>query len=257
MIRVLAPADVPDLGAVLAVFAHPDDETYLAGGLLSALAEHGRSVQVVTATAGERGTDRPDRWPPDRLRATREWELTGALAALGVRRHRLLGFGDGELAGVSIDHGADLVAELVDQTRPDTIVTFGPDGVTGHADHMSIAKWVDHGLRRITRSPRVLAAVLDTEYCVRFSALHDELSVFMGPGGPESWPIEDLALRIELSGRWLDRKVAALRCQATQTAPIEAAIGEDLFREWVAVESFAELRPTIASGNSAAPSSTR
>jgi hypothetical protein len=64
----------------------------------------------------------------------------------------------------------------------------------------------------------------------------------MGPAAPEPRALEDLELHLELSGPWLDRKIAALRCQATQTAPIETAMGEDVFRRWVAVESFVELR---------------
>jgi hypothetical protein len=64
----------------------------------------------------------------------------------------------------------------------------------------------------------------------------------MDPAAPEPHQIEDLVLHLELSGTWLDRKIAALRCQATQTASIESAMGEDVFRRWVAVESFVELR---------------
>jgi LmbE family N-acetylglucosaminyl deacetylase len=243
MTRARTPDEVPDLGAVLVVFAHPDDETYLAAGLLSAIADRGARVDVVTATAGERGTDRPDRWPPARLRATREWEVTGALATLGLHRHRVLGLDDGELARVPVDRGAAHIAVVLDEVRPDTIVTFGPDGITGHTDHRAVAAWVDLAARQLIHPPRVLGAALESEYCARFARLHDELSVFMDPTFPRPRPLEELALQVEMSGVWLDRKVVALRCQATQTAPIEAAVGEEMFRDWVAVESFVELRP--------------
>jgi LmbE family N-acetylglucosaminyl deacetylase len=258
MNRILTPGAVPDLGTVLTVFAHPDDETYLAAGLMSALVDRGNRVVAVSATAGERGTDRPQRWPPDRLRATREWELAGALAVLGVHEHRFLGFGDGELDRISIGHGGEIVAGLFDEFRPDTVVTFGADGITGHADHRAVAAWVEHAVSRSARPPRLLAAALETGYCAEFATLHDELSVFMDPAAPEPRPLAELELHLELSGPWLDRKVAALRCQATQTAPIETAMGEDLFRRWVAVESFVDpscgagraLQSQVAKGSS-------
>jgi LmbE family N-acetylglucosaminyl deacetylase len=242
MNRIPTPDAVPDLGTVLTMFAHPDDETYLAAGLMSALVGRGNRVVAVSATSGERGTDRPQRWPPDRLRATREWELAGALAVLGVSEHRFLGFGDGELDRIPIEHGEAIVAALFDEFRPDTVVTFGADGITGHADHRAVAAWVDHAVSRCARRPRLLAAALEASYCAEFATLHEELSVFMDPGAPEPRRQLDLALHLELSGTWLDRKIAALRCQSTQTAPIETAMGEDVFRRWVAVESFVELR---------------
>lgn len=243
MTRIANPDALPDLGTVLTVFAHPDDETYLAAGLMSALVDRGNRVVAVTATAGERGTDQPWRWPPDRLRATREWELAGALAVLGVREHRLLGFGDGELHHLPLERGGAVVADLLDEFRPDTVVTFGADGVTGHSDHRAVAAWAARAVSQCVRPPRLLAAALEAGFSAEFAALHEELSVFMDPAAPAPVPLTDLELHLELSGTWLDRKIAALRCQATQTASIETAMGEDTFRRWVAVESFVELRP--------------
>lgn len=239
MNRITNPDAVPDLGTVLTVFAHPDDETYLAAGLISALVDRGDRVIAVSATAGERGTDHPARWPPDRLRAIREWELTGALAVLGVREHRILGLADGELDRIPDEDGAAIVVDLFDEFRPDTIVTFGPDGITGHPDHRAVAEWVTHAVAQYGRPPRLLSAALEAHYCAEFATLHEELSVFMDPQAPEPLPLEELELHLQLSGTWLDRKLTALRCQATQTAPVETAMGEDVFRRWVAIESFA------------------
>ncbi len=80
-----AHAAVADLGSVMTVWAHPDDESYLAGGLMAAAAALGASVTCVTATLGERGG-------PLDLQAETAWrraeELTDALAAPGGRRPR-------------------------------------------------------------------------------------------------------------------------------------------------------------------------
>src|SRR5436309_2480711 len=71
------------LGTIVGVWAHPDDEVYLSGGLMAAAAAAGRRVVVLTATRGEHGTDDPGRWPPARLAARRTQEIEASLAALG------------------------------------------------------------------------------------------------------------------------------------------------------------------------------
>ncbi|HEU4840645.1 MAG TPA: PIG-L family deacetylase, partial [Ilumatobacteraceae bacterium] len=78
-------------GPLLSVWAHPDDETYLAAGLMAAAVDAGQRVVCVSATAGELGTPDPVAWPPDRLGRLRRWETAAAMAILGVRDHRFLG----------------------------------------------------------------------------------------------------------------------------------------------------------------------
>ena len=79
--------DPARLGTILSVRAHPDDETYLAGGLMAAARDLGQRVVCASATAGEHGTDDPDRWPPERLGRVRRWEAAAAMAVLGVVMH--------------------------------------------------------------------------------------------------------------------------------------------------------------------------
>ena len=90
--------DVGDLGTVLGVWAHPDDEAFLTAGLMAAARDNGQRVVCVTATLGERGTPDALRWPPGRLGPTRVHELRASLAALGVSEHHLLGVPDGGCA---------------------------------------------------------------------------------------------------------------------------------------------------------------
>ena len=60
---------ITDLGTVLGVWAHPDDEAYLSGGLMAMARDAGSRVVCVTATRGELGTPDPQAWPPERLAA--------------------------------------------------------------------------------------------------------------------------------------------------------------------------------------------
>ncbi len=80
-----------DLGTILSVWAHPDDETYLAAGVMAAATDHGQRVVCVSATAGERGTSDPATWPPARLGRVRRWEAAAAMAVVGVAEHRFFG----------------------------------------------------------------------------------------------------------------------------------------------------------------------
>src|SRR5690242_7783466 len=123
---------------LLGVWAHPDDEAYLSAGLMATFRRRGDRVVVVTATLGEHGTRDPVTWPPARLAARRRVELQDSLAILGVDEVHLLGFEDGHCA----EHDAtDVVATIIDDVAPDVIVTFGPDGMTGHPDHRTVSRW--------------------------------------------------------------------------------------------------------------------
>src|SRR6185369_15253236 len=76
--------DVAALGTILGVWAHPDDEAYLSGGLMALARDNGQRVVCVTATRGERGTPDPVAWPPERLAEERTRELARCLSILGV-----------------------------------------------------------------------------------------------------------------------------------------------------------------------------
>ena len=133
--------DIAALGTILGIWAHPDDEAYLSGGLMALARANGQRVVCVTATRGELGTADPVAWPPDRLAAERTRELAECLAILGVREHHWLAYRDGGCAdGRPVDRRRRL-AELIARIRPDTVLTFGPDGLTGHPDHQAVSAW--------------------------------------------------------------------------------------------------------------------
>jgi LmbE family N-acetylglucosaminyl deacetylase len=238
---VRTPADAAALGTVLGVWAHPDDETYLSSGLMALARRAGRRVVCVTMTRGEHGTDDPVRWPPERLATTRDHEIRAAMAILDVAEHRCVGLEDGTLADVDRGAGVAMVADLIAEVRPDTIVSFGPDGMTGHPDHCTVAAWVETAWRslRRRRRPRLLRATTTDRFADRFADVHQELGVF-GPGLPLRTPDAEVAVSVRLDNELADLKLAALRAQATQTAPVLAAMGEDRYRIWFAEETFSQ-----------------
>src|SRR3954471_3164555 len=184
---------------ILSVWAHPDDETYLAGGVMAAAAARGDRVVCVAASAGEHGTDDPGAWPPARLARRRCWEAAAAMAVLGVAEHRVLGLPDGGLARHD-RCGRERVVALLDEVRPDIILTFGPDGVTFHPDHIAVSRWVTDAWRRRGRRSRLLYATVTREHLARFAPLYEEWAVYMTDERPVGTQAADLALHLRLEG---------------------------------------------------------
>jgi len=107
------------ISALMAVFAHPDDEAFGTGGTLAKYAAEGHDVYVVTATRGEAGQIAlPDLATPASLPAVREQELRCAC-----------------------EQAVGKLVRIIRQIRPQVMITFGPDGIYGHYDHLAVHRW--------------------------------------------------------------------------------------------------------------------
>jgi LmbE family N-acetylglucosaminyl deacetylase len=232
-----------DIGPItmVGVWAHPDDEAYLSAGLMARVVEAGGRVVVVTATCGEKGTDDPDEWPPDRLASLRRREMRASLAAVGVDEHRFLGFADGACDLVVPSVGASLVAEVIDDVRPDIVVTFGPDGMTGHPDHIAVSAWATEAWSTVG-SGALLYATKTATFAGRFASLHDELGIFP-PGLPATVVPADAALDLQLSTTEFAAKRAALAGHRSQTQGLADLLGEETYGAWAVSETFRFPRP--------------
>jgi LmbE family N-acetylglucosaminyl deacetylase len=229
-----------DLGTIASIWAHPDDETFLAGGIMAAAAARGQRVVCVSATAGELGTGDPDTWPPERLGRVRRWEASAAMAILGVTDHRWLGYADGSLAGLEPGDPVDQLTAILAEVRPDTTLTFGADGYTFHTDHRTVSRWVGEAWHRAGQPGRLLHAAMTDEHLATWSKRYEEWGVFMTEERPVGVPANRLALDVRLTGPALDQKIAALLAMYTQTASTVGLLGEDDFRALNAQEAFIE-----------------
>ena len=225
--------DVTQLGTVLGIWAHPDDEAFLSAGLMAAARDAGQRVVCVTATLGEHGTDDPGSWPPNRMAQVRERELHASLAALGVSEHHLLGLTDGTCAAAPHHVIVEHLAHIVDVVAPDTIVTFGPDGMTGHEDHQTVSAWATDAHALAAPDARLLYATTTEEFAQAWEPSRDAFNVFLADGLPLRTPAHDLAVELRLDADAVDRKIVALRAQASQTTGLFAALGEDRVRRVV------------------------
>jgi LmbE family N-acetylglucosaminyl deacetylase len=233
-----AITDAAALGTVLGIWAHPDDEAFLSAGLMAAATEAGNRVVCVTATLGEHGTGEPERWPPERLAAVRAHELRASLAVVGVTEHHLLGLTDGACAAQPHDAAVWRLAGIVGAVAPDTIVTFGPDGMTGHEDHQTVSAWATEARALAAPRARLLYATTTDEFVQRWEPARDAFDVFLADGLPLRTPASALAAELRLTPAEVDRKIVALRAQASQTGGLLAAVGEERFRQWWSTESF-------------------
>ncbi|MBP2217205.1 PIG-L deacetylase family protein [Arthrobacter sp. CAN_C5] len=139
--------------SVMLVVAHPDDDAYgIAGSVALHSADPGFRFVLVHATDGS-GGDIPPGFPATResLGAVRRGECRNAWRALGrvPDRHVWLDYQDGEVAEVPDGELADRIAALLQQERPDVVATFGPDGITGHPDHIVAGRATDEAFHRV------------------------------------------------------------------------------------------------------------
>jgi len=127
-------ADLPVWRSVLAVVAHPDDESFGLGAILDAFTSAGARVDVLCLTHGEASTLHG---APGDLASLRGAELTVAAEALGVTHTTLHDHPDGSLGEVCRTMLATEVVAVADSARTEGLLVFDSAGVTGHPDHMA------------------------------------------------------------------------------------------------------------------------
>ena len=180
----------------------------------------------------------PVRWPPERMAEFREAELAACLEILGVKEHRWLGFPDGGCAAIPLGEGAEAVAAVLREVRPDTVVTFAADGQTGHPDHIAVHHWCVAAVRETGIG--TLHVVANTaEWLAEFQTPLNQLGALVGDP-PTAWS-GPLSVELRLGDDMLSRKLAALAAQTSQTEAFRAAVGEDFYRLAFRTERFGIL----------------
>jgi len=192
---------VNDLETLLAVFAHPDDETYRAGGTLALLARRGVRVWVLCTTRGQAGI--PE-MAPDEAGRVRQAELKCACCALGIEPPRFLDYRDGTLAQVDEDEAVAQVVRVVQELRPQVLLTWPPDGLSGHPDHVAVSRWAGEACRRAS-DPMALYHIV----------MPRSLAQTLGMTHLHTVPDEEITLTVDVGPAW-EQKLAAIRCHRSQ-----------------------------------------
>jgi LmbE family N-acetylglucosaminyl deacetylase len=223
--------DVRDLGVILGVWAHPDDEAYLSAAIMAEAVDNGQRVVCVTATRGEKGSWDEERWPSETMGAVREAELMESLRILGVADHRWLGYIDAECASVPFEEAVAKVADVMDEVQPDTILTFGPEGMTDHPDHKAVSRWTTEAFARAAKPGATLYYATTTKaWADQFVPILARFNVFEGDTPPIT-PENELAIDVRLDGAMLERKVRALMAHDSQMDGMKSVFGEKLWWE--------------------------
>ena len=206
---------------IAAVFAHPDDETFATGGTLAKYASEGARIVLYCATNGDAGkTSGIPVSSREELGALRREELRAACEILGVTPTWFGDHADGALAQVDPDTALGEIVAFLRQSRPDVVLTFGPEGApTQHRDHRAIC--------------RLATAAYHLAGTSAFGAQH--LNGLLPPRAKRlcyvTWPVEieqiyhaqgqPIDIRVDVRA-WLDRKREAFRAHATQRQHEEA-----------------------------------
>jgi LmbE family N-acetylglucosaminyl deacetylase len=214
---------------LLAIFAHPDDESFRCGGMLALLAQHGVRVWVLCATRGEAGVPG---LTSQQAGQVRQAELECACRALGIEPPILLNYHDGVLAEVDEEEAVAQVLTVMQRTRPQALLTWPPDGLSGHPDHMAVSRWTTLAFERAG------ALGSDAPMALYHLAVPRSVAEALGLSHLHAVPDEEISLTVDVTPFW-EQKLAAIRCHRTQLggSPILAAPPERQ-RLFLGVEHF-------------------
>lgn len=229
--------DIKGLGTIMGIWAHPDDETFWMGGVMAVATANGQMVVCVTATKGERGVQDESRWPANELAEIRERELKASFAILGVSEHHWLGYIDGECEQVDSTEAALCLAELIKQYRPNTIISFGPDGMTGHPDHIATSKWALAARDLAGSDAQVYHAIQTKEQYEAMLDADKDHDIFFNVDEPCVCDREDCDIYFVLADEIYDKKYRALEAMPSQTDGLLKTHGQSL-RASEGVEAF-------------------
>lgn len=265
---------------LLAVYAHPDDESFGTGGMLARYAAEGVRVALVCATRGEAGEIAdPSLATPETLGRVREAELRCAAETLGLTELIILDYRDSGMAGspdnrhprALINAPADeVVSQLVGiirRLRPQVVVTFEPNGGYGHPDHIAIHRHTVaafHAAADPARYPeqgatwqpsRLFYTSIPRSFFVklrdRLAALGRDTSFFdRFEAEGFGWPDEEIHVTLDV-GAAFEAKWMAFHCHRTQFGPdhLFRLLPEDEIRQMMRYEHFAQAWPPLGRGH--------
>ncbi|MEO7423056.1 MAG: PIG-L deacetylase family protein [Ornithinibacter sp.] len=229
-------------GSLGLCFAHPDDESYSTYGTVALHARNrGFTLCVLHATDGAAGeVARGLAVEPSSLGLHRRMEDEEAWRAVGrvPDRHVWLGHDDGAVAAIGHGRLVEEVSVFLGEERPDVVVTFGPDGITGHPDHIAIGRATDDAFHLVrTQGGPGLHRLLHTAIAATPFARHQAARSARGLGRWDpgvtfhlrSVPDEDIGVLVDTRSV-ADAIVAGLKAHATQRAALFDPEGEDM--EW-------------------------
>ncbi|HEU5224180.1 MAG TPA: PIG-L family deacetylase [Actinomycetota bacterium] len=237
---------------IACVFAHPDDETFGVGGSLALHAHDDFELTVILATSGEAGRIADASLATrETLASVREAEDLASWRALGLDPDvRFLRHPDGRLNATPRGELVAEVRDVLEDVAPEVVITFGPDGITGHDDHVAIGAIATEAFGALRTSSggaafsRLLHNAIAQSTLDRLNELlrgrglepMDPAEPFMPRGVPDA----AIGARVDASSVY-ERKLEAIRCHKTQDELEDVPF--DLWPEMLSIESFVVAWP--------------
>ena len=231
--------DIRKLGTILSIWAHPDDETFTCGGIMAAAIKNGQRVVCITATRGEAGVRDERRWPARQLADIRTAELQSALKILGVTEHHWLDYKDGGCAEVSETEASERLARYLEIYKPDTILTFGPDGFTGHEDHKAVYRWARKASAQCQKEVAIYCAVeRQSAYDKYLKKADEHLKIYFNIDKPPIKERNECDIYYDLTPEICRLKCRALRAMPSQTEALTSLFTTEEFEDIFCSEAF-------------------
>jgi LmbE family N-acetylglucosaminyl deacetylase len=262
-------------GGLVAIYAHPDDETFGVGGTMARYADQGVPLTMVCATRGEVGEIAAgSAATPETLGVFREQELRDAMAILGVTDVRFLDYRDSGMKGTDDNRDPrafmnapplDVVASLVRvirERRPDVIVTWDESGGYGHPDHVATHHHATAAFRAASDAAQFPdagpawdgASLFYTAIPMEeFARVMDEMRK-SGVDVPDFGEDDEIASLPRLApncvidvSAFFDRKMRAMLAHSSQITPDDAwmRMPEDIQRRFFGREFFHRIHPAV------------
>ncbi len=191
---------------VLAVFAHPDDEAFGPGGFIAKLARQGATVHLLSATKGEAGVNA----------GHRDKELLEAAKVLGIKRVEFLGFKDGGIGNNDLAKLESIITKKIKTFKPDLIITYDLNGISGHLDHIAIASATTQSFRKTQEAGYLYHVTTTKEYTDLSEKLAGDYFVYR----PQGRRPEEIDLEVDIEDVW-DVKVEAMYKHQSQMGDVK------------------------------------
>ncbi len=242
--------------SLVVIVAHPDDEAFGSGGTLTKYAQEGVDVHLIVATQGEVGSVvNPAIEPTHPKSILRERELRQACREFGVKELHLLGYVDGQTAIVPPSEAVYKIVKLLRQIKPQVVLTFGPDGIYGHFDHLVVHRWAMAAvelaaetdrwpeLESVYQVDKVYHRVMPQPQIDQMEAQHGRVTVSMDgmPFPFTGYTMAQITTIINVYA-YIETKLAGIRCYASQLNPISMPYAQEDFKphdhSWFWQESY-------------------
>lgn len=167
--------------------------------------------------------------------------MAAALEAIGVKHSHELGYGDGCCDESIRDEVVTKLADIITKEQPDSIITFGFTGSTGHPDHIAACNWTTLAVKQanLKRAPKIYHSVHSRDwYNQGGKAFADQFNVFFNIPVPPLVEDAKADILLDLKGKYCERKLQAMRAHASQTTIMFENATPEALKNFACVEAF-------------------